>query len=105
MAGQYNGEPDQRALAMVTATPALRGEYLKTCEATEQVLAQAIAACTGTDPRADLSPKILAAAMATAARVAAEHWQETGAPTPFTDVLREALTCLTPSLSREEQAR
>jgi hypothetical protein len=83
----------------------LRSEYLKTFEATERVLAQAIADRTGSDPRADLAPKVLAAAVAAAARVAAEHWQQADDSTRFADVLREALGQLTPSLAQQDQRR
>jgi AcrR family transcriptional regulator len=98
MAQQYDGKPDRLAVAMVTGSPGLRGEYLKTFEATEQVIAQAIADRTGADPRTGLAPKVLAAAVAAAARVAVEHWQRAGAGVPFGDVLREALAQLAPAM-------
>jgi len=98
MAAHYRGGPDRFAIALVTENPGLRGEYLKTFESLEQVLAQAIAGRTGADPRADLAPRVLAAAVAAAARVAAEHWQQADASNSFADVLREALARLAPAL-------
>jgi AcrR family transcriptional regulator len=102
MAEQYGGEPDRLAIALVTETPGLRGEYLKTCETTEVVLAQAIADRTGMDPRRDLRARTLAAAVAAAARVATERWQRADAGTPLADVLREALSHLAPALASPE---
>jgi AcrR family transcriptional regulator len=101
MAEQYDGEPDRRAMAMITASPTLRGEYLRTCEATERLLAQSIAARTGTDPGSDLRPTVLAAAAMAAARVAAERWQESDGHVPFSQLLAEALTHLVPALTDE----
>ena len=103
MTQQYDGKPDRLAVAMAADSPGLRGEYLKTFEATEQVLAQAIADRTGADPHTDLAPKVLAAAVAAAARVAAEHWQRADASVPFTDVLSEALAQLSPSMPEASQ--
>lgn len=102
---QYDGKPDQRAVALVSATPELRGEYLKTFEATEAVLTQGIARRTGADPRTDLAPKVLAAAVVTATRVAAEHWQAAEGSVPFTDVLQEALALLAPALTERPLRR
>jgi AcrR family transcriptional regulator len=96
MAGEHDTEPDRRVAAMITATPALRGEYLKTYEALEQVLARSIAARTGRDAHKDLGPKILAAAAAGAARIATQQWLRPEVTAPFTDVLRDALTYVAP---------
>jgi AcrR family transcriptional regulator len=104
MAAQYGGQPDRLAIALVAENPALRGEYLKTFEATEQVLAQAIAGRTGADPQPGLGARALAAAVTAAARVAAEHWQQAGGSGPFADVLREALAQLSPSLAAQERS-
>jgi AcrR family transcriptional regulator len=101
MAEQYDGEPDRRALAMVTASPALRGEYLRACGATERLLAQAIAARIGVDLPSDLRPAVLAAAAAAAVRAAAERWQESAAEVPFGQLLAEALAYLAPALTDE----
>jgi len=112
-----DGEPDHDALAMITSAPALQAEFLDTIAAIEGPLAEAIAARTGTDgpgtdgtgtdgagtdgsgdARGALGPEVLAAAVSAAARVAAERWLRPEPHTPFSAMLLDALTWVTPAL-------
>jgi AcrR family transcriptional regulator len=95
-ADQYSGagdpHPDWVArLRLVLSAPALRGAYLNTLVASERPLAEAIAARTGMDGERDLSPRVLAAAVSGAARVAIMFWLRSGATTPLATVVREAI--------------
>jgi hypothetical protein len=66
--------------------------------AAEGPLAKAIADRTGADPRGDLHPHVLAAAVMAAVRTATEHWTTGNAPLP--DLISEfeklegCVTCL-----------
>jgi AcrR family transcriptional regulator len=106
---QYSGdgEPDRDALGLITSAPALRAEFLDTIAAIERPLAEAIAARTATDAgsggQGDLGPDVLAAAVSAAARVAAERWLRPDPVTPFSVMLRQALTWITPALHATEQ--
>jgi AcrR family transcriptional regulator len=114
-----DGEPDREALALITSAPALQAEFLDTIASIERPLAEAIAARTGTEPaesdaepadsnagpapadsdaRGDLGPEVLAAAVSAAARVAAERWLGPDPATPFSAMLLDALTWVTPAL-------
>jgi AcrR family transcriptional regulator len=108
-----DGEPDRETLALITSAPALQAEFLDTIAAIERPLAEAIAARTGTDAgpadgdseaggdsgtRCALGPEVLAAAVSAAARVAAERWLRPDPETPFSAMLLDALTWITPAL-------
>jgi AcrR family transcriptional regulator len=95
---QYSGagEPDRETLALITSAPALQAEFLDTIAAIEHPLAEAIAARTGLG--SELGPEVLAAAISVAARVAAQRWLQPEPDTPFSVVLRDALTWITPAL-------
>jgi AcrR family transcriptional regulator len=99
MLEEYAGpaEPEKATLCLVTSAPALRGEFLKTIAAIEAPLAEAIAERAGLD--AALFPRVLAAAVAGAARVATEYWLCSATTAPFASVLREALTNVAPMAS------
>jgi AcrR family transcriptional regulator len=84
-------EPDKKAIRLISLSPTLQGEYLKTTVAIERPLAEAIAERTGTDAERDLFPRILAAAVSSAGRVATEHWLRRDTTAPFATVLHEAL--------------
>jgi AcrR family transcriptional regulator len=108
-----DGEPDHDALALITSAPALQAEFLDTIAAIERPLAEAIAARTGTggssdgdsgsEGRGDLGSEVLAAAVSAAARVAAERWLRPEPHTPFSAMLRDALTWVTPALRSAER--
>jgi len=109
---QYSGdgEPNREALALITSAPALQAEFLDTIAAIEHPLAEAIAARTGASASADdngdggvvgrgeLGAEVLAAAVSSAARVAAERWLRPEPATPFSAMLRDALTWVAPAL-------
>lgn len=100
--GQYagKGQPDRRALALISAASPLRDEFLKTVVAIEHPLAQAIAARVGVNDVDPIGPAVLAAGVSAAARVAAERWLATDPDRPFAEVLRDALAWLRPALAR-----
>lgn len=79
------------AVQLMTSSPALRGEYLKTQVEAEAPLAKAIAERTGADPQADLYPRVLAAAVTAAVRVATGHWKGNGGAGSLPDLIRQAI--------------
>ena len=79
------------AVQLMTSSPALRGEYLKTQVQSEGPLAKAIAARTGADPQGDLYPSVLAAAVAAAVRAATVHWRVQGGAGSLPDLIRQAI--------------
>ena len=89
-------EPDKVGLRMIMSTPELEGEALKAFATAEGPLAEAIAERTGTDLSADLYPHVMAAATASAIRVAGLYWLEPGTTESFATVLRRALTHIFP---------
>ncbi|GAA1861959.1 TetR/AcrR family transcriptional regulator [Pseudonocardia ailaonensis] len=101
-------EPDQRVLALLAGSDAIRAEYLDAVAGFAQPLTAALADRAGTDP-ADIAPEVLAAAVAAACRVAVSRWLDhtprggglvavTGRP--LEELLREALAPLEPALTR-----
>jgi AcrR family transcriptional regulator len=76
---------------MMTSSPALRGEYLKTLVQAEGPLAKVIAERTGADPEADLYPHVLAAAVTAAVRAATGHWMATNATGSLPELIRQAV--------------
>jgi AcrR family transcriptional regulator len=97
--GPDRAAPDKEMTRLIVSAPALRGEFLKSNEAIETELAEAIAARTGRDPERDLGPRVLAAAVASAIRVATEHWLRPDTADDFPTVLRDALRRLVPAAS------
>jgi AcrR family transcriptional regulator len=90
-AGDFNPEWAEQ-LRLVLSAPALRAAYLKTLVATERSLAEAIAERTGADADHDLYPRVLAAAVSSAVRVAITHWLKTGATQPLATVVQQAIS-------------
>ena len=80
-----------KAIRMLVSSPALFGEYLKTLVDAEGPLAAAIAERTGADPRADLYPHVLAAAVTAAVRAATGHWITTGSAGSLPELIRQAV--------------
>ncbi|MBC6461754.1 TetR/AcrR family transcriptional regulator [Actinomadura sp. HBU206391] len=99
MAQEYAGhaEPDKVAMRMLVSEPGLRGEFLKGIVSLEEPLAEAIAARTGTDAERDLFPRVLAAAVSSAARTATGHYLRTDTTAPFATVVREAISVIAPA--------
>jgi AcrR family transcriptional regulator len=106
MVGEYaaGAEPDKVAFGMIVSAPALRGHYLKVATAIERPLAEAIAERTGADADRDVHPRVLAAAVAAAARVAVERWLHPDTDAPFGTVLGNALGWLAPVAAACERA-
>ncbi|TMC01940.1 MAG: TetR family transcriptional regulator [Chloroflexi bacterium] len=77
-------------IRLVISSPALRGEYLKAIVASERPLARAIAERTEADA-AGLHPRVVAAAVTSATRVATAHWVQSGGTGSLADVIREAI--------------
>ncbi|MDQ2583909.1 TetR/AcrR family transcriptional regulator [Saccharothrix yanglingensis] len=100
------GERHREALLLITARPALRDVFVDTAGAIEDPLADAITRRLGdTDPH---TPRVLAASVAAAVRVALHHWVRAGT-TPVAgglvvpsgslpDLLRATLAPLAPAL-------
>jgi AcrR family transcriptional regulator len=82
-------------IQMLVSSPALQGEYLKTLVAAEEPLAKAIAERTGADPRGDMYPRVLAAAVTAAVRAATGHWMATGGAGSLPDLIRRAVRQVT----------
>ena len=82
---------DLRQAQRIRPTPALAAEQLKAIAVIEQGLAEGIAWRIGADAGHDLYPRLVAAAVISAARVTIEHWLRTGSGLPFPLMLREAL--------------
>jgi AcrR family transcriptional regulator len=76
---------------LMTSSPALRGEYLKTLVQAEEPLAKVIAERAGADPNNDLYPHVLAAAVTAAVRAATGHWMANGGAGSLPDLIRQAV--------------
>jgi AcrR family transcriptional regulator len=99
MVDQYAGsrEPRREVVRLLTTSTALRGEFLRTVAEVEGWMAEAIAARTGTDAVRDLYPRVLAAVVHSAARVAVEFWLRPDCTTPFAELVRSALAQVVPA--------
>ncbi len=102
---QQYGPPDQppdrewiAGVRLVTSSPALQGEYLKSYHLTQQVLAEAIAERTSADPKDDMYPKIMAGAVTAAIQVAMERWLFADPPVAMAPLMRLALRHLSESV-------
>lgn len=88
-------DPDWLAgVRLVTSSPALRGEYLKSHYLTQRILAEAIAERTGTDTGRDLFPRVIAGAVSAATQVAMECWLFADTPAAIAPLVRRALETL-----------
>jgi AcrR family transcriptional regulator len=95
------GEPDRAWVArahLMTNTPALQGEYLKSRAAIAHALAEAIAERTGTDAERDLYPRLVAAAVVSAEQLAIEHWLRFDTQASLLSMVRHALEQLAAGL-------
>ncbi|MEV6162571.1 TetR family transcriptional regulator [Streptomyces sp. NPDC052052] len=77
---------------MMLAEPALQGEMLRAGALAEAGIAEAVADRTGTDPRQDLYPHLVASTVLAATNTAMAHHLRTDPPVPVRDLLAEALT-------------
>ncbi len=90
--------PDEQWLAgvrLMMTEPALQGELVKANAVAEQELAAAIADRTGTT---GMYPRLVAAAVGSAAAVALDEWLRADPPTSMADLLMEALDQLAAGL-------
>jgi AcrR family transcriptional regulator len=113
MAGQLHLPPEMLAhpitdrqawaagLQSMLAVPAVQAENLRASATAETAMAAAVAERTGTDPVADLYPKLVAAAALTTFNVVSHHFTNTAGefdtfPALLTDALRQVRAGLPP---------
>ena len=86
-------EPDWVAgVRLMLSEPEVLGEMLRGSVEAERTLAEAVAERTGLDAKKDLYPRLVAAALNAAQRVAAEQWMQDGNALSMSDCLRDALS-------------
>lgn len=85
------GEDWMTGVRLVTAEPALRGEYLKVLAMTQYSLAEAIALRTGFKAGANMFPRILAASVTAAVQAAMERWLHSDPPAALAPLIRRGL--------------
>jgi AcrR family transcriptional regulator len=93
---QYSGhgEPNRdyvMRVRLMIGNSALRGEFLKSHGKVESMLAEGIAQRMGVDPEHDLYPKLMAATVSGAVRVALGHWLHATPKVELAPTLVEAL--------------
>jgi AcrR family transcriptional regulator len=93
-AEQPPGKDWIEGVRLVIQSPELQGEYLRTQYVTAHSLADAIAERTGTDPRTDMFPLVMAGAVTAATQVAMERWLLADPPTALAPLIRQALSAL-----------
>ncbi|MEU0096519.1 TetR family transcriptional regulator [Kribbella sp. NPDC006257] len=91
----YGEEPDTATVELVNSAPALRREYVQTLVAIDNRLAEVIAPRTGSD---SLAPRVIAAAITNALRIAMEDWLAAETSVALTDLLSGCLAPLFPAL-------
>jgi AcrR family transcriptional regulator len=74
--------------------PALLGQHLAALERVHDLLTDVVAERTGTDPRRDLTPRLLALSTTTAMSSSARLWALGEVQTSLPDLVRDALTQL-----------
>jgi len=84
----------REGMRRVLLSPAMRGEYLKMNAASQQALAEAIAARTGLDADRDMLPIVLAGAVTTASQLAVRRWFHADPPVELRPLVAEALNAL-----------
>ncbi|WP_158888950.1 TetR family transcriptional regulator [Amycolatopsis anabasis] len=100
-----DGAADRSPSAEVTAgvrrllaEPAFQAEVLKAGLAADSEFAAVIAERTGTDPRHDLYPRLVAAAVGATTQVVTDQWLRADPPVPLRPLLRDALRQLAAGL-------
>ncbi len=100
-----SGQPDREFITrfrLMVNNAGLHGEFLKAHAEVERVLCAAIAERTGTDPRHDIGPHLMAGAISSAIRVTMRHWLGSDTTASLSDTLRAAMAELSagiPSLT------
>ena len=99
-------EPPDRdwieGIKLVTQSPELQGEYLRTLHATRAALTDTIADKVAEDPRTSMFPAVLAGAVTSAIQVAMDRWMTADPPTALAPLIREALgqlRCVLPTVT------
>jgi len=95
--GAAEEPPDREwleGIKLVTRSPELQGEYLRTLHATQTALTETIADRIGADPRADMLPMVLAGAVTAAVQVAMNRWMTADPPIALAPLIRQALAQL-----------
>jgi AcrR family transcriptional regulator len=100
-----SGEPDKDMIRLIVSSRALRGEFLKAIAAREAQLAEAIAERTGLDAERDLEPRLLAAMVSSATRVATEHWLRPDVTASFAAVVEATLRLAIPPAAEAISSR
>ena len=85
------GEDWMTGVRLVTAEPALRGEYLKVQAMTQYSLAEATGMRMGFNPGGSMFPRILAAAVTAAVQAAMERWLHASRPVALAPLVRQSL--------------
>jgi AcrR family transcriptional regulator len=88
----------REAVWEVMAEPAVQAEVMRADHTAQQRLAEAIGARTGTDPRTDLYPKLVAASIGAAVGTALTHWLRADPPVPLSPLITDALEQLAAGL-------
>jgi AcrR family transcriptional regulator len=86
------------AIWKVLSEPAVQGEVMRADLEAQVLLAAAVGARTGTDPQADLYPKLVAASVGAAIGTALTHWLRADPPVPLGPLISEVLEQLTAGL-------
>ncbi|MFI0940555.1 TetR family transcriptional regulator [Streptomyces sp. NPDC021020] len=94
----------REAIWEVLTEPAVQAEVMRADQAAQGVLAEAIAARTGTDAVADLYPKLVASAVGAAMGATLAHWLRADPPVPLAPLIDEALHHLRTGLSSPDGA-
>jgi AcrR family transcriptional regulator len=85
-------EGRQAGVRALMQTPEMAGEFLKLTRRSQDAMAEAIAARTGTDVDRDMYPHLVAAMIATAVSVATQRWMLADSPTPsVAELIEQAL--------------
>ncbi|MEV5598715.1 TetR/AcrR family transcriptional regulator [Streptomyces sp. NPDC052496] len=87
-----------RMVRLLTRTPVLAAARLQMFAALEEPLSQQIASRTGTDVRADLYPRLTAAAVTCAIRLSVDQWLADGMTGCVTTAVRQAVAHLAAGL-------
>lgn len=101
----HPGQADPRwteGVRLMVSEPALQGEFLKAGAAMEAEFAAVVAERTGTDPEADLYPRLVASAVTGAIEACIRHSLATEPPGSVADLLREAFRRLAGGLRPDE---
>jgi AcrR family transcriptional regulator len=78
-------------IRVIVSAPEVQGAHLKALAGIEGLLAEAIAERLGMDAVRELRPRVLAAAVCAAERVAIGFWLDSDAPVPLAEVLGQAV--------------